>query len=93
MSTIFLLLVGICRMYLNQVEHPDNGPVSWVYLLWMTVLLHSVSPKCRCVALWLEEDEMDIVLVDEKTDALEQSGYDYTTLVNPLLDDAYGRRR
>jgi hypothetical protein len=79
----------------EQAYHPDDGPSVWVN----QVVADGSLAQCvtQNAVTWLygwEAEEIDADLLAEWTQAFEQSGYDYTTLVKTLLvDEVYGRRQ
>ena len=84
-------------VYLKQEQssHPDTGPSAWV----TKVVSDGTLAQCvtQNAVTWLygwEADEIDATLLTEWTQAFEQSGYNYATLIKTLLvDETYGRRK
>lgn len=79
----------------DQSAHPDTGPSAWV----TKVVSDGTLAQCvtQNAVTWLygwEADEIDATLLTEWTQAFEQSGYNYATLIKTLLvDETYGRRK
>ena len=78
----------------EQAYHPDDGPSVWVNQVVADGSLLSVTQNAVTWLYGWEAEEIDADLLAEWTQAFEQSGYDYTTLVKALLvDEVYGRRQ